>query len=141
MESRLEKIFPGYECLTFSSLAGFVTTALDEFESIEIYLKSLDTKYLNAFLNCTSRKTIKNWNDDIQTIVEETTMNVESDLRRFVQCALFLNNELEGLVLDFADDSELLESAPVFVTRNAEYAEKLDGLVVRMVEEKKFLSK
>lgn len=131
LESRLEMMFAGCECVTYSSLSGLLVAAIDELceDGIEVYLNQNGQHLmsLNVFLNTTGRKSLndKGWNNSIQADVEAITKGIAPKLDLYICGSLVQGNKVVALFLDFAKCSDLLISAPVFVTRDPTFAEKV----------------
>jgi hypothetical protein len=130
LESRLEAIFAGCECITFASLEGLITAVLDELcvdsgTSVNMNWNELKIKEFNAFCHATERKGVGNWNDAMQTATKVIFGNTLFSMEDYLQGALIHGDRASGLLLEFAQCSNLLDSAAVFVTRDATLAEKL----------------
>ena len=129
LESRLEQMFPDCECISYSSLPGLLTAALDELceDDVVVHLNWDDQHLIafNAFLHSTGRKSVSAWSNEIQAGAEAMCKSIASGLGVYVRGALMRGKEAVGLFLDFAECSDLLESAPVFVTLDAVLAEKV----------------
>lgn len=131
IESRLEDFLPGpCECISYSSLTGLIVATLDELceDNTVVHVKcdDLNHKSLNAFLEATGRKKVAIWNLELQTCIETITkVEPTCDLSKYILGALMRGREITGLLLDFAESTDLLESAPIFVTWDRVLAEKI----------------
>ena len=130
LEARLEQMFlPGYECVTYSSFPGLLTAALDELcaGDLKVYVK-VDEPLLwrfNAFFRATGRSCVHAWSGEVQAKVAAMSKGATPGLVMFINAVLVRDKEVVGLLMDFAECSDFLESAAVFVTPDAVLAEKV----------------
>lgn len=129
LESRLEQIFVGCECITYSSLPGLLTAVLDELceggAEVHVNWDEQRLKSINTFFHATARKIVRTWSKEIQAGVEAMSKGFAPGLGGYIQGALIRGGEVSGLLLDFSACSDLLESAAVFVTPHTILAEKV----------------
>jgi hypothetical protein len=130
VESRLEVVFAGCECITFSSLPSLIAAVLDELceqsgAEVNMNWDERQIKGFNAFCHATGRKSVRNWSDAIQAATEVAYDGLHSGMGGYLQGALIHSDEASGLLLEFSKCSALLDSAAVFVTRDTTLAEKL----------------
>lgn len=133
LESWLEQVLPGCECVTFSSLPALLVAAVDELCDSEANLyaapepspHALQALGLKRFLHATGRRQV------LFAGQEEYTHFAEQARREFGEgdilpaAVLMEKGSIRGIFLDLAARVPILLSAGVFVTRDAELAEKI----------------
>lgn len=128
VESALEARLLGYECVTFSGFAGLVT-------SVAYEMCDARTRMLNVSKHPQTARTIESLNHFLaataQIQIEELPKNERqrfiNDLpaNLFPDVLLVRDGTTKAIVLDFPDIHPMMASAGVFVTDDAELAEKI----------------
>jgi len=128
VETRLETMFPGCECVTFSSFAGLLVSVLDELCDASTVLCGVPSDEgarerlasLNAFLTGSGRAPIREL-----PVAEraETVVPPESDWT--ADAWLLREGRVVARLLDACGTHPMLASAGVIVTAESSLAEKL----------------
>jgi hypothetical protein len=129
LEKRLEKEFPKMECVTFSNIESLWVAVIDEIceDNINLYSKTgLNTmERINRFFKATKRRQMKNWS----TISKKTQQLVQNivpiNYLDFLVGTLTDKDKLSGIFLDFGKCSEFISSAPIFISNNKMFCEKI----------------
>ena len=129
LEIMLERSFPGFECITYSSFPALLATALDELcdEGAKISVTWDDQRLgsINAFFRATGRQEILVWNEQARAGIDALKQKSAPGLAQDIHGALIKGDEVLGAFMDFSGCSSLLVSAGVFATTNPLLAEKL----------------
>ena len=128
LEKRLEKSFSGYEAVTFSSLTGLICAIIDEVIDLDIQLSFIDnhSKYesINKFLDETRNINYRLKKLDDLHLQQKLNIILGKN-RRFGEFILHEGNNLIGLILDFGKLDNIIASAPVFISKNKIFCEKV----------------
>ena len=128
LEKCIEKSFKGYEAVTFSSLTGLICAIIDEIITLEIQLSFIDkdSKYesINKFL-----KETRNINDRLRKLDDlylQQKVNITlGNKSMFGKVVLHEGSNLIGILLDFGKLNKIIASAPVFISKNKAFCEKV----------------
>lgn len=133
LESRLEALWPGHECVTFSSFPALLIAAIDELydANTNLYVISesdsmvLQIASLNRFLHETGRRQlIIAESDKYPYLLEQVKYGFDNE--GISPKALLMENEtIKGVFLDLSTKIPMLFSSGVFVTKDADLAEKI----------------
>ena len=129
LEETLEKDFPKMECVTFSSIESLLITTIDEICDDNKYIYSkldqITTKRINNFLNSTNRNNIKEYSNLSLDIIKRIKDLTPNKYLKFLVGAISDDESLLGIYLDFSDCSEFIYSAPIFISENKIFCEKV----------------
>jgi len=128
VESTLEARFLGYECVTFSGFASLVTSAAYEMCDARTRLFNVSKRpqtartieSLNHFLAATAQMQVEELSEsERQRFLKDLPTNLFPDV------LLVRDDVAKASMLDFPDIHPMMASAGVFVTEDAELAEKI----------------
>jgi hypothetical protein len=129
LETMLERGFPGFECITYSSFPALLAAALDELcdDGARVCVTWDDQRLgsINAFFRATGRQEIIAWNEQARAGIDALKQKSVPGLAQYIHGALMKGDEVLGAFMDFSGCSSLLVSAGVFATANPPLAEKL----------------
>lgn len=129
LEETMEKDFPKMECITFSNIESLWVTTIDEICEDKIYIYSkldqITTERINNFLRNTNRIEIKEYSSLPLVIVQRIEALIPNKYSQFLVGALLDNENLLGIYFDFGNCSEFIYSAPIFMSENKIFCEKV----------------
>ena len=129
LEARLEQLFVGHECVTFSSLSALLATALDELcdAGVTVHANWDEPRLhaINSLFGASGRQAVQDWSAATEAATERVRICLPVALGACIHAVLLRQGEVAGLLLDLSGYSSLLRSAAVFVTQDAVLAEKV----------------
>lgn len=133
LEEKFENYFSGFECITFSSLAGLIVAVIDELvdSSIRLYVPkdlpdylAVDRVKINKFLSITGRSIIEELPLKEQSKVNKELEQYKVDVNSY-SAVLLDKQEIIAILFDLKKYHYLLCSGGLFVTKNIKIAEKI----------------
>jgi hypothetical protein len=133
LENKFEKYFPGFECVTYSGLAGLIVAVFDELVDPSTYLYAthqypvsldFDYKNINRFLCATGRPIVKELPIVGQSMVIDK-LRQYGIVANSYSAILMSGLEVEGVLFDLKKYHPLLSSGGLFVSTNSKMAEKI----------------
>ena len=91
LETRLERAFPGFACITYSSFPALLAAALDELcdEGARIGVAYDDQRLgsINAFFRATGRQEIRSWSEQARAGIDALKQKSASGLDQYIHGA------------------------------------------------------